>query len=142
MNAPSRGAFGFALAAVLLSVSAPSRAATNPVVSSPPQLILNTTTPDLPKTPVARVRVFTGSLAPGEVTFWHVHDSPLVVYVEAGTGTWEFKDGRRAETGRAGQAVLEPAHAIVRLANHGSVPVRVVMIQASKPNEPMMHPSH
>jgi len=111
------------------------------VVSTPPQMILNETTPDLPKGPNANVRVFVGTLAPGDVTFWHVHASPPIVFIESGTATWEFRDGRPPETRQAGQAILEPANVPVRLANRGTTTVRVVMVSATKPGDPFMRPA-
>ncbi len=115
--------------------------ASTAVVSQPPQMILNQVTADLPKTPSARVRVFVGTLAPGDVTSWHVHDSSPIVYVEHGTGTWEFKGTRPPETRHAGQAIVEPAHVAVRLANHGTATVSVVMVTATAPDQPFMRPA-
>jgi len=130
------------VSAVLLAVpGAGSVAATAPVTQGPP-MILNVITNDMPKTPTARVRVFVGTLDPGDVTFWHVHDAPPTVYVQSGVGTWEFKDGRKAIVGRAGQAVVEPAHVGVRLANHGTTTVRVVMFSVTKPDDPFLRPAH
>jgi quercetin dioxygenase-like cupin family protein len=125
----------------LLGGAAVRGAASTAVVSQPPQMILNAVTQDLPKTPSARVRVFVGTLAPRDVTFWHLHDSPPIVYVEHGTGTWEFKGGRPSETRHAGQAIVEPAHVAVRLANHGTTTVSVVMVTATEPDEPFMRPA-
>ncbi len=129
-----------ACAALVIVGTGSVRAASAPVTQGPP-MILNTVTSDMPKTPTARVRVFVGTLDPGDVTFWHVHDAPPIVYVQSGVGTWEFKDGRRAVVGRAGQAVVEPAHVGVRLANHGTTTVRVVMFSVTKPDDPFLHPA-
>lgn len=114
---------------------------TSGVVSTPPQMILNETTSALPKTPTASVRVFVGTLSPGDVTFWHIHASPPIVYVESGAATWEFKGGRRAETRHVGQAMLEPANVAVRLVNRGATTVHVVMVSASAPGVPFMRPA-
>jgi quercetin dioxygenase-like cupin family protein len=129
-----------ASAALVIVGTVSVRAAGAPVTQGPP-MILNVVTNDMPKTPTARVRVFVGTLDPGDVTFWHVHDAPPIVYVQSGVGTWEFKDGRKAIVGRAGQAVVEPAHVGVRLANRGTTTVRVVMFSVTKPDDPFLRPA-
>jgi quercetin dioxygenase-like cupin family protein len=112
------------------------------VISSPPKPVFNVVTGDLPKTPTANVRVFVGTLDPGDITLWHMHLSPPIVYVESGAATWEFQGGRASETRTAGEVMLEPANVAVRLANHGTVPVRVVMFSVTKPDEPFFVPAH
>lgn len=111
-------------------------------VSSPPTPVFSAVPGDLPKTPTAHVRVFVETLDPGAITLWHTHLSPPVVYVESGSATWEFKSGRAPETRTAGQVELESANVVVRLANHGTVPVRVVMFSVTKPDEPSFVPAH
>jgi quercetin dioxygenase-like cupin family protein len=129
---------GLALAVVTWVATASA----DDVVSSPPTPVFKAITGDLPKTPTANVRVFVGTLDPGATTLWHMHLSPPVVYVDSGSATWEFQGGRAPETRTAGQVMLEPANVVVRLANHGVVPARVIMFSVTKPDEPFFVPAH
>ncbi|MDP9104908.1 MAG: cupin domain-containing protein [Candidatus Eremiobacteraeota bacterium] len=135
----------FAAPAVLLilgAASAPSGAANETLRQTPRALVLSATTSAMPKTPTATVRVLASSFAPGYVSAWHTHPSPPVVYVISGAATWEYRDGRKTDVRRAGQAIMEPTGAVVRLANRGSVPVRLVLFQASEPGQPILMPAH
>lgn len=100
--------------------------------------VLNVRTSELPHTPTAEVQVRAGSLAPGHATFWHTHPSPPFVYVESGTGRWEYKGGRSPETRHAGQAIMEPVNVPMRLVNVGTTPLRLVIFQVSKPGDPVI----
>ena len=100
-----------------------------------PAPILNVVTSDLPKTPTADVRVIAVTFAPGGATHWHTHPTPLFVYVQSGTGIWEFRGGRRSEAHHAGEAVMEPVNVVTRIVNRGTTPLNLVVFQASRPGE-------
>jgi len=136
--------FGFrniVVATATLAFAACAFARAAAPVSSPPQQIFSATTGDFPKSSTANVHVYTGSLQPGDSTFWHVHSSPPIVYVESGTGTWEYRNGRQSDARSAGHVMLEPANVAVRLANHGTTVVRVIMVSITKPGDPFFRPA-
>ncbi len=64
------------------------------------------------------------------------------MYVVSGTPTWEYRDGRPAATRHAGEAIMEPKNVVMRLRNHGTTPMQLVLFQASKPGEPLLHAAH
>lgn len=67
-----------------------AEAAPSPAVVATPQPgILDVTTGDLPKASLVAVEIRKGTIAPGAATIWHTHPSPLFVYVENGSGSWE-----------------------------------------------------
>lgn len=142
MSEPHRSLWVASLAGIVISIairadgSAPAKVLTKPL---PP--VLNVTTGELPKTPTAAVQMRAGVLAPETSTFWHTHPSPPFIYVESGTGIWEYK-GRPSETRRAGQAIMEPANVVMRVVNPGSSPLRLIIFQASKPGDPVILPAH
>lgn len=109
-------------------------------LSAPLPAVLDVTTGDLPKTSPVAVEIRRGAVAPGGATIWHTHPSPPFVYVESGTGTWEYKDGRPSETRSAGQAIEEPANVVTRITNGGSTPLDLVIFQVSKPGDPVLVP--
>ncbi len=125
----------------LLTMIHADAAGSSKVVTTAAQPVLNVITSALPKTPSADVRVLTATLAPGYSTFWHTHPSPPFIYVESGTATWEYKGGRSPDTRHAGQAIMEPANVIMRIANRGTTSVSVVIFQVSKPGEPRILPA-
>ena len=125
----------------VLGIADIGAAATAPaLVKKPLPPILNVTTDQLPKTPVADVQIRPGVVAPGGATIWHTHPSPTFNYVQSGTGTWEYV-GRRPETRGPGQAIVERARAVVRIVNRGLTPLVLVIFQVSKPNEPLLIPA-
>lgn len=112
------------------------------VVATPQPGILDVTTDDLPKTSPVAVEIRKGTLAGKAATIWHTHPSPIFVYVEAGTGTWEYRDGHPSETRSAGQAIEEPAKAVTRIVNPGPSRLDLVIFQVSKPGDPVLVPAH
>lgn len=108
------------------------------VVATPLPAVLDVTTGDLPKTPTVAVEIRKGALAPGAATIWHTHLSPPFVYVESGTGTWEYRDGRPSETRSAGQAIEEPANLVMRIVNRGTSSLNLVIFQVSKPGDAVL----
>lgn len=112
------------------------------VAKTPLPAALDVTSGDLPKTPTVAVEVRSGSLAPHAATIWHTHPSPPFVYVESGTGTWEFKDGRPSLTRSAGQAIEEPANVVTRIVNAGTAPLNLVIFQVSKPGDHVLIPAN
>ena len=138
--------FRFALTIVLLALGAAcmiragSIAAPTPVTTPQPG-ILDVTTADLPKVVPVAVEIRKGQLASGGATIWHTHPSPIFVYVERGTGAWEYRDGRPAETRVAGQAIEEPAKVVTRIVNSGTSRLDLVVFQVSKPGDPVLLPA-
>jgi quercetin dioxygenase-like cupin family protein len=138
--------FRFTLTIVLLvlgaacMIRAGSIAAPTPVTTPQPG-ILDVTTADLPKVVPVAVEIRKGQLAPGGATIWHTHPSPIFVYVERGTGAWEYRDGRLAETRVAGQAIEEPAKVVTRIVNTGASRLDLVIFQVSKPGDPVLLPA-
>ncbi|MFY9720150.1 MAG: cupin domain-containing protein [Candidatus Cybelea sp.] len=110
-------------------------------VTTPQPGILDVTTGDLPKTSPVAVEIRKGTLAPSEATIWHTHPSPIFVYVENGTGSWEYRGGRPAETRTAGQAIEEPANAVTRIVNSGTSRLDLVIFQVSQPGAPVLVPA-
>lgn len=138
-----RGGASVALlvAAVLWIAARAQSGSLPPVVATPQPGILDVVTGDLPKTPVAAVEIRKGKLAVGAATIWHTHPTPIFVYVESGTGTWEYKAGRAPQTFGAGQAVEEPANVVTRIVNSGSSALDLVIFQVSKPGAPVLIPA-
>lgn len=131
-----------AAAAIAFSIAIPADGnAPSNVITKPLQAVLNVTTTELPKTQSAEVQVRSGTLAPGSSTFWHSHPSPPFIFIESGTGTWEYRGDRPPDTRRAGQAIMEPANVVLRLVNRGATPLRIVIFQVSKPGDPVLRPA-
>ncbi|KAA2244275.1 cupin domain-containing protein [Salinarimonas soli] len=80
-------------------------------------------------------RLSTATIEPGAVGRWHTYPNHPVVYVAEGTVTVEFRDGP-PKTFRAGEGFVEPVDTVLRGANKGSVPVRLVIFQLSPPEAP------
>lgn len=111
-----------------------------PIVKKPLPPILNVTTDQLPRDARVDVQIRLGVIAPGGATIWHTHPSPTFNYVQSGTGIWEYR-GHGPQTRGPGQAIEEPANAIVRIVNRGTTPLLLVIFQVSKPNAPLLVPS-
>ncbi len=124
------------------SLAVPAEGTPSPgAVTTPQPGILDVTTSDLPQTSPVAVQIRKGTLAPGQATIWHTHPSPIFVYVESGTGTWEYRDARPSETRSAGQAIEEPANAVTRIVNSGTLRLDLVIFQVSKPGAPVLVPA-
>ena len=118
----------------MLSASPPA------AVATPQPGILDVVTGDLPNTSPVAVEIRKGRLAPGAATIWHTHPTPIFVYVESGTGRWEYKTGRAPQTRGAGGAVEEPANTVTRIVNAGSSALDLIIFQVSKPGAPVLIP--
>lgn len=110
-------------------------------VATPQPGILDVTTGDLPKTSLVAVEIRKGTIAPGAATIWHTHPSPLFVYVENGSGSWEYENGRPADMRSAGQAIEEPPNVVTRIVNTGTTRLDLIIFQVSKPDTPVLVPS-
>ena len=131
-----------ATAIIALSVVVHAQDQAIPAVAKTPlPAALDVTSGDLPKTATVAVEVRRGAIAPHASTIWHTHPSPPFVYVESGTGTWEFKDGRPSLTRNAGEAIEEPANVVTRIVNAGTGPLNLVIFQVSKPGDPVLMPA-
>lgn len=123
-------------------IAGQAEAAPSPAAVATPQTgILDVTTGDLPETSPVAVEVRKGTIAPGAATIWHTHPSPLFVYVEHGSGSWEYKNGRPADTRSAGQAIEEPSNVVTRIVNTGTTRLDLIIFQVSKPGTPVLVPS-
>jgi quercetin dioxygenase-like cupin family protein len=131
----------FAVAIASLAFRAAAGDSVPAIAKTPLPAVLDVTSGDMPKTPTVAVEIRTGSVAPRAATIWHTHPSPPFVYVESGTGRWEYKDGRPAETRSAGQAIEEPANVVTRIVNDSSAPLSLVIFQISKPGDPVLVPA-
>lgn len=128
-----------AIAIIALSVVVRAEDQSAPAVAKTPlPAALDVTTADMPRTPTVAVEVRKGTLAPRSTTIWHTHPSPPFVYIESGTGTWEFKDGRPSQTRSTGQAIEEPANVVTRIVNGGTSPLSLVIFQVSKPGDAVL----
>jgi quercetin dioxygenase-like cupin family protein len=131
---------------VLLAVVAPwngvrAQSSSQPAAVATPQPgILDVVTGDLPKTSPVAVEIRKGKLAVGAATIWHTHPTPIFVYVESGTGRWEYKTGRAPQTRGAGGAIEEPANAVTRIVNSGTSALDLIIFQVSKPGAPVLIP--
>jgi quercetin dioxygenase-like cupin family protein len=123
--------------ALLALVAVLGAGAPTPVATAAPP-VLDVVTADIPKAPTVAARVITATIAPGESTFWHTHPTPPFVYVESGSATWEYR-GRPSVLRHAGQAIMEPANVVMRITNHGTVPVKLVLFQVSRIGEERIH---
>ncbi len=129
-------------AVVIVVVALALNGAGNAGAKTPPGLVLTVTTTDLPKTRSAIVRILQSTFPPGFDSGWHAHPSPPFVYVVSGNPTWEYRDGRKPATRHAGEAMMEPKNVVMRLRNRGTTPMQLVLFQASRPGEPLLHPAH
>jgi quercetin dioxygenase-like cupin family protein len=113
----------------------------SPKVVQAPAPVLNVMTDALPRTPNANVWVLATTFGPGDASLWHTHPTPSFVYVQSGTATWEYR-GRPADTRHAGQAYMEPANVVTRLANHSATTLSIVIFQVTQPGQPRIIPVH
>ena len=125
-----------AFVCVASSVQAQQPAPQNPG----PNFALKQIAPTLPTKEQLEVRVRTSTIQPGAVGQWHTHPTPPIVYVVEGTLSVERKDGETVHT-HAGQAAIEPINTVIRAANKGQTPVKLVIFQVSPPEMPESHPA-
>ena len=125
-----------AFACVASSAWAQQPASQNPG----PTFILKQVVPTLPTKEQLEVRVRTSTIQPGATGQWHTHPTPPIVYVLEGTLSVDRRDGETVHT-QAGQAVVEPVDTVIRAANKGATPVKLVIFQVSPPEVPESQPA-
>lgn len=87
----------------------------------------------LPKDPAVRVRIYTGEVAPGVATDWHIHNGASFFLVVQGRVRIEYR-GSDTEY-RAGQVFTEPIGEIHRAVNPDrSIPLVAFGFQATSPD--------
>ncbi len=130
------------LAAVVPAIVVRAQGNPSPgVATTPVPAVLDVTTGDLPKAATVAVEIRKGAIAPGASTIWHTHPTPPFVYVESGTGRWEYKNGRAPDVRSDGQGIEEPANVVTRIVNTGSTPLTLVIFQVSRPGDPVLVPA-
>jgi quercetin dioxygenase-like cupin family protein len=99
------------------------------------QQIVKELLPTPPKGDRLEARLSTATIEPGAVGHWHTYPTHPVVYVAQGTLTLEFRDGA-SRTFKAGDGFVEPVDTVLRGANKGTTPVKLVIFQLSPPEVP------
>lgn len=108
----------------------------------PPASILNVKTSDLPKDSLLETEMLTATMAPGDVSIWHTHQSPVFAYTISGSYVVDFKSGQPSITVPAGKALMEPINQVVRARNPSSTsPAKLVLFQVRKPGTAFLDPS-
>ena len=91
--------------------------------------------PSPPNGDKLEARLSTATIEPGAVGNWHTYPNHSVVYVVEGSVTVEFRDGD-AKVFNAGDGFVEPVNTVLRGANKGQTPVKLVIFQLSPPEVP------
>lgn len=99
------------------------------------QQIVKELMPTPPKGDKLEVRLATATIEPSAVGQWHMYPNHPVVYVAEGTLTVEFRDGG-LKVYEAGEGFVEPINTVLRGANKGQTPVKLVIFQLSPPEVP------
>jgi quercetin dioxygenase-like cupin family protein len=99
------------------------------------QQIVKELMPTPPKGDKLEVRLATATIQPGAVGQWHTYPNHPVVYVAEGTLTVEFRGGE-PKVYKAGEGFVEPINTVLRGANKGQTPVKLVIFQLSPPEVP------
>ncbi len=99
------------------------------------QQVVKELLPTPPKGDKLEVRLSTATIEPGAVGTWHTYPNHPVVYVAEGTLTVEFRDGE-PKVYKAGEGFIEPINTVLRGANKGRTPVKLVIFQLSPPDAP------
>jgi quercetin dioxygenase-like cupin family protein len=99
------------------------------------QQVVKEILPTPPKGDELEVRLVTATIQPGAVGKWHTYPNHPVVYVAEGTLTVEFRDGE-PKVFNAGDGFVEPINTVLRGANKGQTPVKLVIFQLSPPEVP------
>lgn len=79
-------------------------------------------------------RIVIAKFDPMTAGSWHVHPTPVYLYVTEGELTLEV-EGKEARTLKAGDATAEPLDARMRAVNKTDQPVEVVVFQISVPEK-------
>ena len=104
-------------------------------LSASAQQVVKELLPTPPKGDKLEVRLVTATIPPGAVGKWHTYPNHPVVYVAEGTVTVEFRD-REPKVYNAGDGFVEPINTVLRGANKGPTPVKLVIFQLSPPEVP------
>jgi quercetin dioxygenase-like cupin family protein len=99
------------------------------------QQVVRELLPTPPKSDQLEARLSLATIEPGAVGTWHSYPNHPVVYVAEGSVTVEFRDGG-SKTFNAGQGFIEPVDTVLRGANKGDTPVKLVIFQLSPPEVP------
>ncbi len=91
--------------------------------------------PTPPKGETLQARLATATIEPGAIGNWHSYPNHNVVYVAEGTVTVEFRDGG-SKVYTAGDGFVEPVNTVLRGANNGEKPAKLVIFQLSPPEVP------
>lgn len=106
-----------------------------------PTIALNVKTNDIPKVPVLESEILTATLAPGEVSIWHTHASPVFAYTISGSYSVDFQSGEPSIIVPAGKAIMEPINLVVRARNPSTTePASLVLFQVRKPGTAFLNP--
>ncbi|MBW4456969.1 MAG: cupin domain-containing protein [Nostoc indistinguendum CM1-VF10] len=106
-----------------------------------PTTALNVKTSDIPKVSLLESEILTATLAPGEVSVWHTHASPVFAYTVSGSYAVDFQSGESSITVPAGKAIMEPINAVVRARNLSTEePASLVLFQVRKPGTAFLDP--
>ncbi len=99
------------------------------------QQVVKQILPTPPKGDKLEARLATATIQPGAIGKWHTYPNHAVVYVVEGTVTVEFRDGE-PKVYNAGDGFVEPINTVLRGANKGQTPVKLVIFQLSPPEVP------
>lgn len=80
------------------------------------------------------VRVVRVEMEPKTAAAWHIHPTPVYVYVIEGELVMEV-EGQETKTITSGEAAAEPLNARMRVLNKTDQPTRVVVFQISPKDE-------
>jgi quercetin dioxygenase-like cupin family protein len=105
------------------------------IVPASAQQVVRELLPTPPKGDELEVRLVTATIPPGAVGKWHTYPNHPVVYVAEGTLTVEFREGE-PKVYNAGDGFIEPINTVLRGANTGQSPVKLVIFQLSPPEIP------
>ncbi len=99
------------------------------------QQVVKELLPKPPKGDKLEARLVTATIEPGAVGKWHTYPNHPVVYVAEGTLTVEFREGE-PKVYNAGDGFVEPVNTVLRGANKGEKPAKLVIFQLSPPEVP------
>lgn len=132
------------IAAIALMVPLSSQAGENGHVcfqngqTPPPTPVLTEINSSIPHLEKHEIRVFKGVVKPGDVSIWHTHHSPPIVYIVSGTFRLEM-DGREAVVLHAGQSMAEPVGVVMRAVNPSKTEdAELVIVQVADPSKPFL----
>ena len=105
------------------------------ILAADAQQVVRELLPSPPKGDKLEARLVAATIPPGVTGKWHVYPNHSVVYVAEGTFTLEFRGGE-PKVYKAGEGFVEPINTVLRGANKGDTPVRLVIFQLSPPEVP------